>query len=171
MQIPRSSGNRGMSRRMRRRRARTGIVAFLLIVAVVGLLIWQPWKSSDGGKTVGTGTTSPSGGSPSGRPTVTGKKNPIKHIVFLVKENRTFDNYFGKYPGADGATEGKGLTGDASKQITIPLTPGIDEQPHDITHAFASGILSIDGGKMDGFNTILDGTDKSGYSVMSSDCT
>src|SRR4051812_10327763 len=127
MQIPRSSGSRGMSRRMRRRRTRTGIVAFLLIVAVVGLLIWQPWKSSDGGKTVGTGTTSPSG-SPSGRPTVNGKKNPIKHVVFLVKENRTFDNYFGQYPGADGATEGKGLSSDNTKQIDIPLTPGIDEQ-------------------------------------------
>jgi phospholipase C len=26
----------------------------------------------------------------------------IKHIVFIVKENRTFDNYFGTFPGADG---------------------------------------------------------------------
>lgn len=31
--------------------------------------------------------------------------NPIKHIVFFIKENRTFDNYFGTYPGADGAEE------------------------------------------------------------------
>ena len=35
----------------------------------------------------------------------------IKHIVFLVKENRTFDNYFGAFPGADGATFGKISTG------------------------------------------------------------
>src|SRR5690348_444423 len=27
---------------------------------------------------------------------------PIKHIVFFIKENRTFDNYFGTYPGANG---------------------------------------------------------------------
>src|SRR4051794_18989456 len=32
---------------------------------------------------------------------------PIKHIVFLVKENHTFDNYFGTFPGADGATTGR----------------------------------------------------------------
>jgi phospholipase C len=32
--------------------------------------------------------------------------NKIKHIVFIVKENRTFDNYFGTFPGADGATTG-----------------------------------------------------------------
>lgn len=30
----------------------------------------------------------------------------IQHIVFIVKENRTFDNYFGTYPGANGATTG-----------------------------------------------------------------
>jgi phospholipase C len=27
---------------------------------------------------------------------------PIKHFVFLMQENHTFDNYFGAYPGADG---------------------------------------------------------------------
>jgi phospholipase C len=27
---------------------------------------------------------------------------PIKHVVIIVKENHTFDNYFGKFPGADG---------------------------------------------------------------------
>ena len=88
--------------------------------------------------------------------------SPIKHIVFIVKENRTFDNYFGKYPGADGTTVGKGLS-PSGKQITIPLHAAPDVQPHDITHGFNAGILSIDGGKMDGFNTILYGTDLSGY--------
>jgi len=36
----------------------------------------------------------------------------IKHIVFIVKENRTFDNYFGTFPGADGATSGSISTGE-----------------------------------------------------------
>src|SRR5947209_18686982 len=30
--------------------------------------------------------------------------NPIKHIVIMVKENRTFDDLFGTFPGAAGAT-------------------------------------------------------------------
>ena len=30
--------------------------------------------------------------------------NPIEHIVIIVKENHTFDNYFGTFPGAAGAT-------------------------------------------------------------------
>ncbi len=29
--------------------------------------------------------------------------SPIQHIVIIVKENHTFDNYFGTFPGADGA--------------------------------------------------------------------
>jgi phospholipase C len=29
--------------------------------------------------------------------------NPIEHVVIIVKENHTFDNYFGTFPGANGA--------------------------------------------------------------------
>src|SRR5438128_4470463 len=28
--------------------------------------------------------------------------HPIRHVVIIVKENHSFDNYFGKFPGADG---------------------------------------------------------------------
>ena len=31
---------------------------------------------------------------------------PIKHFVFLMQGGRTFDNYFGTYPGADGLPAG-----------------------------------------------------------------
>jgi DNA-binding NarL/FixJ family response regulator len=31
----------------------------------------------------------------------------IKHVVIIVQENRSFDNLFAKFPGADGATHGK----------------------------------------------------------------
>ena len=27
---------------------------------------------------------------------------PINHVVIVIKENHTFDNYFGRFPGADG---------------------------------------------------------------------
>ena len=45
---------------------------------------------------------------------------PIKHVVFIVKENRSFDEMFGRFPGADGATAGR--LGDR----TVPLRPGTD---------------------------------------------
>ncbi len=43
---------------------------------------------------------------------------PIRQVIFVVKENRTFDNYFGKFPGADGATSGR-----ISDGTVIPLGP------------------------------------------------
>jgi phospholipase C len=93
-------------------------------------------------------------------------ENPIEHVIFLVKENRTFDHYFGSYPGADGATEGGTLNcSDAGCEPgeTIPLKPAPYIQPHDITHGFSSGLYSINGGEMNGFNIIGSGQDLSGY--------
>jgi len=76
----------------------------------------------------------------------------IKHIVFLVKENRTFDNYFGTYPGADGATTGTVSTGDV-----IPLGHAPDVTPNDIDHSFQAAVKAIDGGNMDQFDLINGG--------------
>jgi phospholipase C len=53
----------------------------------------------------------------------------VEHIVFIVKENRTFDNYFGTFPGADGATSGTISTGEV-----IPLRHAPDMTPRDIDH-------------------------------------
>src|SRR5437016_3064882 len=36
---------------------------------------------------------------------------PIKHVIFIIKENRSFDQYFGLFPGARGTTTGKAKTG------------------------------------------------------------
>src|SRR5260370_35911104 len=30
--------------------------------------------------------------------------NPIEHVVIMVKENHSFDNYFGSFPGVNGAS-------------------------------------------------------------------
>jgi phospholipase C len=29
-------------------------------------------------------------------------KSPIEHVVLIIKENHSFDNYFGTFPGANG---------------------------------------------------------------------
>ena len=31
----------------------------------------------------------------------------IKHVVVIMQENRSFDTYFGTYPGADGIPRGR----------------------------------------------------------------
>jgi phospholipase C len=114
---------------------------------------------------VATGSSTPSPTTTSSSFATSLASGPIKHVVFLVKENRSFDNFFGRYPGADGTTTGKTLTNGQTN--TIPLKNAVDVQAHDITHGFVSGMESIDGGRMDGFNTILYGTDLSGYSEFS----
>jgi phospholipase C len=82
----------------------------------------------------------------------------IQHIVFIVKENRTFDNYFGTFPGADGATRGTISTG-----RVIPLGHTPDRTGHDIGHSWRDAILAIDGGKMDRFDLIGGGNVRGEY--------
>ena len=86
--------------------------------------------------------------------------NKISHIVFLIKENRTFDNYFGTFPGANGATTGMISTGQV-----IPLTRAADRTEHDLGHSWSSSLTAIDGGKMDQFDLIPDGTVNGDYAA------
>lgn len=74
--------------------------------------------------------------------------NPIQHIVFFVKENRTFDNYFGTYPGANGAT-----TALDSEGKIVPLHHEQDQVP-DINHSWEAARMAYDNGRMDRFDLI-----------------
>jgi phospholipase C len=181
---------------MARRRAakRRGFLAFLLVVAVVAAgLAWA--RSGGDGEVAATGTPSPSGGShgggggDGGNPgtgtpspgTIVPGENPIEHVVFIVKENRSFNNYFATYPGAEGATEGGTIrcTEDGCKDgPVVQLTIAEDVQQHDLTHCFRCGLTGINGGKMNGFNWMngpiptdaekapLYGHDMTGYSYF-----
>jgi phospholipase C len=73
---------------------------------------------------------------------------PIKHVVFIMKENRTFDNLFGAFPGADGASTG--LLADGS---TVSLRTHCFPQVlrEDLKHDYPRAIADLNGGKMDGF--------------------
>ena len=73
-------------------------------------------------------------------------RTPIKHVVFLLMENRSFDNMFGTYPGANGAT-----TAD-DHGVMRPLTHSPLQRAHDLPHCYNCNVASIDGGLMDGFN-------------------
>ena len=89
--------------------------------------------------------TSACGGASAAAPPA--KRPKIQHIVFIIKENRSFDEYFGRFPRANGATAAKLSTGQ-----TIPLGHTPDQVSHDIGHDWFSGIEVIDGGKMDLFD-------------------
>lgn len=84
---------------------------------------------------------------------------PIKHVVYIIKENRSFDNYFARYPGADGADLGTTSTG---RQVL--LTEATDVLKPDLGHSFYDGLISINGGKMDQFDLVQNGDSLAGYS-------
>jgi phospholipase C len=72
---------------------------------------------------------------------------PIKHVVFLIKENRTFDHMFGTFPGANGVTAGM----DQGEER--PLIRGTDGRiPADIPHSYAAALAAWNEGKMDFFD-------------------
>jgi phospholipase C len=71
---------------------------------------------------------------------------PIKHVVFLIKENRTFDNLFGTFPGANGVSVGM------DRGRPRPLVRGTDGRtPGDIPHCYTCALAAWNGGAMDGF--------------------
>jgi phospholipase C len=60
-------------------------------------------SSSTGGAPPVTSRPDPPSTSPSSEPSQLGlARTHIKHVVFLIKENRSFDTLFGRVPGADG---------------------------------------------------------------------
>jgi phospholipase C len=82
---------------------------------------------------------------------------PIKHVVFIIKENRTFDQMFGRFPGADGATVGL----DRGVERALTRTP--DPLPEDIKHCYRCALDAWNGGKMDGFATISEAAERYAY--------
>lgn len=83
-----------------------------------------------------------------GDPPATGI-NLIQHVVFIIKENRSFDSYFGTFPGVNGATTGQISTGQ-----TIPLIHEPDATPRDIGHDWISSHIAVNNGGMNQFDLI-----------------
>ena len=71
--------------------------------------------------------------------------------MFLIKENRTFDNMFGRFPGANGATVG------VHHGAPRPLIRGIDRLPGDLPHCYSCAIAAWNDGAMDDFEQGLHG--------------
>src|ERR1700730_17592552 len=79
----------------------------------------------------------------------------IQHVIVIMQENRSFDQYFGTYPGAAGFPTQNG-------QFTVcvpdPATGGCVKPFHDTQdlnfggpHGASNAVADTNGGKMDGF--------------------
>jgi phospholipase C len=128
---------------VRFRRARSA----LAVAAALGVLV---------ACTPSAGTTSPPAdtstsvtSTPTAIPTSfpqTETRWPIKHVVFLMKENRSFDHMFGTFPGVDGVSVGY------DHGVQRPLTRASDQKVPDVPHCWQCAVLAYNSGRMDGFN-------------------
>lgn len=82
----------------------------------------------------------------------------IAHVVWISQENRSFDNYFGTYPGTDGIPPGTCLPVlPGSRRCVKPFHMpdggvGVDGGPPcDLSHLWNAAHAAYDNGRMDGF--------------------
>ncbi|HYL27115.1 MAG TPA: alkaline phosphatase family protein [Candidatus Nitrosotalea sp.] len=100
------------------------------------------------------GSGSPNGGaiaqrfSPAVR-TNGGTSNYVQHVVIVIQENRSFDNLFATFPGADGTTFGYMKT--PSGDQYVPLAKVNLLEKCDFGHSYRTVQPDYDNGKMDGF--------------------
>ncbi|MCA1598703.1 MAG: hypothetical protein LC769_06715, partial [Chloroflexi bacterium] len=125
--------------------------ALALIALLLGGLAyaWPAPHGGDSGRLASSPTiptTSPAS------PSITAARAKIKHVVFVLLENHSFDSVFGRYPGADGATSAL-----VSGGGHIPLLHAPPFNWHDVGHERSDTLAAIDGGKMDGFSKVGSG--------------
>jgi phospholipase C len=93
-------------------------------------------------------------GGPDGRYVVPAGIHKIKHVIIIMQENRSFDSYFGTYPGADGIPAHNGVP-----TVCVPNPSGGCTRPyHDLAdvngggpHAEGNAVADVNGGQMNGF--------------------
>ncbi len=123
-----------------------------------------------------------------------GATTPIKHVIVVIQENRSFDNFFATFPGADGATTGKAAAMPGSEQsycrengmpvITKPTSVPLQEtdligsgfgkngdfdEDTDLDHIHSGFEVDRDHGKMDGFDLVGSSPDGSGTPICTYD--
>ena len=133
-------------------------ILFLLLAA----LIAAACASSGGAEPQGSGEADPgpvAGASGATQPSTSPPPNreglnKLDNLIFVVQENRSFDHYFGTYPGANGL--------DLKGNRDCNRHPVLDDRClgpyHDTTlrdyggpHSKPQSDMAINGGKMDGF--------------------
>jgi phospholipase C len=99
----------------------------------------------------------------------------IKHVIVIQQENRSFDSYFGTFPGADGIPM---RNGKPTVCVPDPATQGCDRPYVDHSdvngggpHGAANATADIDGGKMDGFVAQAEGAANNCANPNAPNCT
>jgi len=99
----------------------------------------------------------------------------IRHVIIIMQENRSFDEYFGTYPGADGLPT---KDGHFAVCVPNPQTGKCDPPYHDTNdangggpHAARNAAADMDGGRMDGFIAQAESGRKGCLNMVDPACT
>jgi phospholipase C len=87
------------------------------------------------------------------RATLTSSENgihKIKHVIIIMQENRSFDEYFGTFPGADGIPKGVCVPDPRHHKCDKPYVDHRNSNGND-PHAEFPFKGDVNGGKMNGF--------------------
>ncbi len=81
---------------------------------------------------------------------------PIQHIVLIIQENRTLNNLFATFPGANGTTVGERRVTKSghTKQVSVDLAETHLYVKKDLNHSYSGWLTGWDQGAMDNFNNI-----------------
>ena len=116
------------------------------------------------GMTAGCSTSAPS---PPVGPAVpapsAGGSGPISHVVVIIQENRSFENLFAGFPGANAPMYGHAFH--SNHRVKVALHETTFETNPNLPHTWQSAITGWHKGKMDGFHT-GPGTDYAAYAYM-----
>jgi phospholipase C len=83
--------------------------------------------------------------------------SPIQHIVLMIQENRTFNDFFATFPGVTGTTTGEELVRNHKGKYVekpIALKEVNLESKSNLTHLWAAYHTAYQNGAMDGFSII-----------------
>src|SRR5437016_2764355 len=98
----------------------------------------------------GTSTGVPPAGSSGGSSTGTSTgaaSSAIRHVFVIVKENHTFDNFFGNFPGANGT-----MTGTKSNGQTVAMGVPFTDLYYCGSNTWDAAHTDYNGGAMDSFD-------------------
>ena len=101
-------------------------------------------SSGTGGAASSSSSSSSSSGAGTGGTTW---PTPLRHVVIIVKENHTFDNYFGSFPGAEGITSIQLQAG------VIPAPKAPDNPSRDLCHSHDCALAEWNQGSMNGWES------------------
>ncbi len=99
----------------------------------------------------------------------------IKHVIIIMQENHSFDNYFGTFPGADGIPMQNGVP-----TVCVPdpmsgqcIAPFHDPKDHSRggPHSATDALGDINNGQMNGFVQQLEKAAKGCQNLLSTSCT